>query len=140
MAAFVRAILMVLGLLLCIKLALAHSTSHPQHFTHTEEEYVWIKRQKSVDGRWCCGPENVHIVHTPELRVRGGRYEVHLLDQWVPVPPGSMHRYDPADPSPFIISSRDSSLPLEPPPPLSPSLPAVPHAAAGGDRNAELSS
>lgn len=85
----------------CGAYAWGHATSHPQHFTHTEEEYVWIKRQKSVDGRWCCGPENIHIVHTPQLRVRNGRYEVYLLEQWVPVPPGSMHRYDPTDPSPF---------------------------------------
>jgi len=86
---------------LCGGYAWSHATDHPQFHNFTHEEYVWIKRQRSVDGRWCCGPENVYIVEDPHLRVRGGRYEVHLLSQWVPVPPGSMHRYNPDDPTPF---------------------------------------
>jgi hypothetical protein len=95
------AALWVAILLLCAGYAWGHATNHPQHHLYTEEEYVWIKRQRSVDGRWCCGPENIFIVEDPHLRVRGGRYEVHLLNQWVPVPANSMHRYNADDPSPF---------------------------------------
>lgn len=101
MVAFVRAVLIALGLLLVIKTALGHATHHPQANDMTQEQFNWVKRQKAVDGRWCCGPENIFFVEDPHLRVRQGRYEVHLLGRWVPVPPGSMHRYDPSDPSPF---------------------------------------
>jgi len=91
----------IVAFLLCGAYAWGHATDHPQAHTMTQEEYLWVKRQRSVDGRWCCGPENVYIVEDPHLRVRNGNYEVHLLGRWVVVPSNSMHQYNPADPSPF---------------------------------------
>jgi hypothetical protein len=86
-------------------MTLAHSTHHPQHGLYTTAEVAWMKRQKAVDNTWCCGPENVTMVEDPQIRVvaDNGRshYEVHLLEQWVRVPPGRMFQENPNDPSPF---------------------------------------
>jgi hypothetical protein len=99
---FVAAVLIALWLALVgIHYAAAHSTDHPQHENYTTEEVDWMKRQKSRDGRWCCGPENVTMLESPHLRVRNSMYEVHLLGQWRAIPAASMHNYNPADPSPF---------------------------------------
>lgn len=91
----------IITFLVCGGYAFGHSTDHPQSHTITEAEHRWMKRQQSVSGRWCCGPENVTLVEDPHLRVRNGNYEVHLLGRWVVVPPGAMHRYRAEDPSPF---------------------------------------
>lgn len=91
----------IVTFLLCGAYAWGHATNHPQANDMTPDQFNWVKRQKSVDGRWCCGPENIYFVEDPHLRVRNGRYEVHLLGRWVSIPPGAMHRYNPDDPSPF---------------------------------------
>lgn len=91
----------IITFLVCGGYAFGHSTDHPQSHTLTEAEHTWMKRQRNVQGQWCCGPENVTLVEDPHLRVRNGNYEVHLLGRWVVVPPGAMHRYRAEDPSPF---------------------------------------
>lgn len=91
----------IITFLLCGAYAWGHATHHPQHGDYTQEEVAWMKRQKAVDGTWCCGPENVTLIEDPHYRVRQGRWEVHLVGQWVPVPPGRMYQHRADDPSPF---------------------------------------
>jgi hypothetical protein len=91
----------ILTFLLAGGVAFGHSTDHPQHENYTAAEHDWMKRQRNVAGQWCCGPENVTMLEDPHLRVRQGRYEVHVLGRWVQVPPSAMHRIVPEDPNPF---------------------------------------
>jgi hypothetical protein len=85
--------------------AFGHTTQHPQRGDYTTAEIEWMKKQRAVDGTFCCGPENILMVEDPLYRVRGQgderRYEVYLLGRWLPVPPGRMFRHNPDDPPPF---------------------------------------
>ena len=101
MSRFVVLAASIVPLLLSAVYAYGHSTDHPQHGSYSQSEMSWMKRQRNVAGQWCCGPENITLLEDPHIRVRRGQYEVHILNQWVPVPPSAMHRYDPSDPSPF---------------------------------------
>lgn len=91
----------IITFLLCGAYAWGHSTDHPQHGNYTQEQVNWMKRQRNVQGQWCCGDINVTMLEDPHIRVRQGHYEVHVIGQWVRVPPGAMHRYRADDPNPF---------------------------------------
>lgn len=91
----------IITFLLCGSVAFGHPTDHPQHGNYTQEEINWMKRQRNVQGQWCCGDINFTVLEDPRVRVRGAQYEVNILNRWIPVPPGSLHRFRADDPSPF---------------------------------------
>lgn len=99
MAALARAILMVLGLLLCIKLALAHERNHGGPFT--SDEIAWMERQHSHDGTKCCNEHDVYVGEVVEWRMHRGHYEVLISGQWERIPPGRLLNHTMSDPTPF---------------------------------------
>lgn len=89
-----RAILMALGLLLCIKLALAHG----QHFT--DEENDWLNEQYASDGTKCCDRHDTVVGPDVEWRIQGGQYQVLINDVWYTIPPERVMRRTPDNPWP----------------------------------------
>lgn len=95
MTAFLRAALAALGLLLCIKLVLAHGV-------HTSpEENEWMNRQHSVSGTKCCDERDVSVGIMVNWRINVGTYEVQIGDRWVPIGAENIMANVANDPSPF---------------------------------------
>ncbi len=99
MVDFIRAVLMALGLMCCVKMALAHQAQHGGPFT--SEEIAWMERQHALDGTKCCNEHDVYVGQMVQWRIHRGHYEVLISGQWEQIPPGRLMEHLPDDPTPF---------------------------------------